>query len=643
MYRFILLLVIALLTQFTIQAQIPSYVPTNGLVGWWGFNGNANDVSGNGRNGIVYGATLTSDRKLQDSSSYSFNGINDWIYLGDWFNYFSYSISIWIKPANQSGFVTVIDNNHTHNVNWVFHSLADNLYWGWSNKEIRLNPEEWHHLVFTYSDNFGTLYHNGSKIGEFDYYTLNYLRQPSLALGRSIEYGRNWKGVMDDLGIWNRVLTEYEVRQLYQDVNFTVSTEILSTVTCNSESNGIARVNVNGGLGPYTYKWNTDPIQTTQIASNLRAGTYTVIVTDQRDSIRTAEVIITEPQEIRNLNTFVTNGVDCLSPNGGIAGVTIPEGGTPPYVYEWNTMPIQTGRTAVNLSAGEYRVTVTDKNGCTKSATVTIAEAENTLSVGPAIIEQEVSCYGKKDGVISIPTPSSGLPPYTYIWNTQPVQYNQVVSEIGAGTYTAVIIDSRGCKVERTIVVDQPNKVEIYQPQDTLVGISETSTFFTESSNENSSYQWQTNLGTGFNNLEDIFQYSGSRTRMLTVSNCNMFNHNQPFRCIIETNGCFDTTAIAVLSVRINVGVDEEFDSETCRVYPNPTGDSEELLVQLENVHSQVLNIELLDMMGISRVQTGIQSQNRIFPIAVSGIAKGMYIVRVITSSGILTQKIIVN
>jgi hypothetical protein len=48
-------------------------------------------------------------------------------------------------------------------------------------------------------------------------------------------------------------------------------------------------------------------------------------------------------------------------------------------------------------------------------------------------------------------------------------------------------------------------------------------------------------------------------------------------------------------------------------------------------------------MMGISRVQTGIQSQNGIFPIAVSGIAKGMYIVRVITSSGILTQKIIVN
>lgn len=40
-------------------AQVPSYVPTNGLVGWWPFNGNINDLSGNGNNGTVFGATPT--------------------------------------------------------------------------------------------------------------------------------------------------------------------------------------------------------------------------------------------------------------------------------------------------------------------------------------------------------------------------------------------------------------------------------------------------------------------------------------------------------------------------------------------------------------------------------------------------------
>ena len=83
-----------------IWAQVPSYVPTNGLVGWWPFNGNANDESGNGNNGMVNGATLTSDRCGNISSAYFLDGINDYIEVidnnsldinGD------ISISVWIN------------------------------------------------------------------------------------------------------------------------------------------------------------------------------------------------------------------------------------------------------------------------------------------------------------------------------------------------------------------------------------------------------------------------------------------------------------------------------------------------------------------------------------------------------------------
>jgi hypothetical protein len=59
------------------NAQIPNYVPTNGLVGWWPFNSNANDESGNGNNGTVNGAILTTDRFGQANSAYSFDGVND--------------------------------------------------------------------------------------------------------------------------------------------------------------------------------------------------------------------------------------------------------------------------------------------------------------------------------------------------------------------------------------------------------------------------------------------------------------------------------------------------------------------------------------------------------------------------------------
>jgi hypothetical protein len=84
-----------LLTALSLQAQIPSYVPTNGLVGWWPFNGNANDESGNGNHGVVNGATLTTDRFGNNGKAYSFDGVDDWIGAlvsnGNFTNKFTYS------------------------------------------------------------------------------------------------------------------------------------------------------------------------------------------------------------------------------------------------------------------------------------------------------------------------------------------------------------------------------------------------------------------------------------------------------------------------------------------------------------------------------------------------------------------------
>ena len=67
---------IAIMLVSNSYAQLPSYLPADGLVGWWPFNGNANDESGNGNNGIVNGATLTTNRFGTQNSAYSFNGTN---------------------------------------------------------------------------------------------------------------------------------------------------------------------------------------------------------------------------------------------------------------------------------------------------------------------------------------------------------------------------------------------------------------------------------------------------------------------------------------------------------------------------------------------------------------------------------------
>ena len=67
-------LIVAILFASNVMTQnIPSYVPKDGLVGWWPFNGNANDESGNGNHGTVSGATLTADRNGNLNQSYFFN------------------------------------------------------------------------------------------------------------------------------------------------------------------------------------------------------------------------------------------------------------------------------------------------------------------------------------------------------------------------------------------------------------------------------------------------------------------------------------------------------------------------------------------------------------------------------------------
>jgi hypothetical protein len=84
--------------------NVPSYVPTNGLVGYWPFNGNANDESGNGNNGTVNGAKLTADRNGVLSGAYSFYNVNDYIDISTnngKFDNQNYTISFWIR-SNQT-------------------------------------------------------------------------------------------------------------------------------------------------------------------------------------------------------------------------------------------------------------------------------------------------------------------------------------------------------------------------------------------------------------------------------------------------------------------------------------------------------------------------------------------------------------
>ena len=230
MKKLVYLFLLATITAF--GQTVPSYVPTNGLVGWWPFNGNANDESGNGNNGTINGATLTTDRLGNTNSAYSFDGVNDFIDISNTTGLSSsqgLSLSIWTKNFSPNGttnhqYLYLIGSNPNARI-----TIADNL--GLSGSILNcncssdlvstftINPTSWTHVVLTYNLSIGeqNLFINGvlvdSKIESMtSYYTTNNNAK------RFGSYGFNeyfFKGILDDAALWNRTLNSQEVLDLY--------------------------------------------------------------------------------------------------------------------------------------------------------------------------------------------------------------------------------------------------------------------------------------------------------------------------------------------------------------------------------------------------------------------------------------------
>lgn len=224
--------------------------------------------------------------------------------------------------------------------------------------------------------------------------------------------------------------------------------------TCNGGSNGTAEVQSLGGTPPYSYSWNTSPVQTTPIATGLNAGTYTVTVTDANACIGTSTATVAEPTALTG-NTSQTD-VTCNTGADGTATVTA-SGGVPPYSFAWNTAPVQTAATASGLTAGNWSVTITDNNGCTEIKTVTIAEP---TALTLAVTSTDVTCNGAQDGTATA-TVTGGTAPYSYSWTTNPTQTSAAATGLSGGSYTVVVTDAQGCSLSGAVTIAEPTALSL--------------------------------------------------------------------------------------------------------------------------------------------------------------------------------------
>ena len=263
--------------------------------------------------------------------------------------------------------------------------------------------------------------------------------------------------------------TETIIVTISQPINALNANVLIKTdVSCYGGNNGSATVQGTGGTPGYTYEWNTTPVQNSNTATGLTAGTYTCTVTDAGGCTYIEEVIITEPAQALNVATLNLQDVNCYNGSDGSIMVNA-TGGTPSYSYFWNTTQVQNGPSANNLSAGTYTCTVTDNNGCQTIITETISEPSTPLSL--SINEfTDVNCYGDQTGT-AIAVAAGGTPSYTYNWVTAPVQYSDTATNLGAGSYTCNVFDAQGCFASATVTISQPAQ-PLALSVDTVINVS---------------------------------------------------------------------------------------------------------------------------------------------------------------------------
>ena len=226
-------------------------------------------------------------------------------------------------------------------------------------------------------------------------------------------------------------------------------------IDCYGDSSGVLFSAVVGGVGAYTYSWNTGASQDS--IYNLGAGTYWVTAQDANGCSITDTITLTQPAlpfttVTSNLSNYNGFGISCNGATDGSISV-LAQGSNAPYSYAWSN-----GATTVsqsNLGQGTYSVVVTDSLGCVSNASVIITEP-SVLTYSYVI--SDVTCYLGQNGSVEI-IPQGGVMPYNIQWfdgTDSTILYN-----LGSGYYAFVITDENNCLVLDSVEIYEPAEIEI--------------------------------------------------------------------------------------------------------------------------------------------------------------------------------------
>lgn len=336
----------------------------------------------------------------------------------------------------------------------------------------------------------------------------------------------------------NNACQELHVVTLVEDQSLQITNINTTDVSCNGLADGVVTVNVVGGDGSYSYLWSDG--HTTQTATGLMSGMYTVTVEDGTLATATSSVVINEPTAIIVTNVNVTDAT-CGNADGEASLSVV--GGILPYAYNWGNGNITSNSVTTGLAAGTYAVTITDDNGCIEITTVTVNnDCGGCPTVNPPVSNGDVMvCVGDVVPALSV-TADAGLEVDWYdmlLGGTQladnTLDYTPTIP-FGTGPfyfYAEAIDPITGCasnRVEITVIENDPPTVSI----DPLIPVCEGETVTLSAAAS-------TMVGFEWSDISGII--SNATSVDVVLSTAGIFDYTV---VVTDANGCTGSDVMAI-------------------------------------------------------------------------------------------------
>jgi gliding motility-associated-like protein len=345
--------------------------------------------------------------------------------------------------------------------------------------------------------------------------------------------------------------------------------QVLSPINCYGSNTGILQAISLVGTQPLVYEWSGNMYG--EIASDLFAGDYQLTITDNMGCVGLASISLDNPAPIV-VNANLRN-VKCKGESTGEIQLNC-SGGTGDLGFLWNNGSNEPN--IIELSAGEYIVTITDLNLCTQTQSFFVSEPEISLSF--FLDKNEPSCNGYSDGSLNA-TAVGGITPYQFSWQYGGYQTDsKVISGLYSGSYVLKISDGNNCKISETIELSQPELIDA------------TILSYPVSCNGNNDGRFVINASGGVFPYDYFFKdtkYSNSEFNQLIPGEYQiqvMDNNNCLSDIIITTIGESDEDCIEVPNAFTpnGDGINDTWDIYNIDMYPNS-------LIQVYNKWGQIV------------------------------------------------------